>query len=211
MTGPRERAAGFCRRYGLGAPVLEAPMAGACPVELAVAVAGAGGMGANGVVLDPPERIEEWVRRYRESTDGPLQLNTWIPDPPVDDQDRVAAAEGFLSRFGEPAGPGRAAPVFRRAVRRDAGRRPTAVSSIMGLFGPTTSARCTSTASPGSPAPPPWTTPSPRRRPQRTRSVAQGMEAGGHRGTFDPDAAEATTVGLFALRPPLRRRAAWYR
>jgi nitronate monooxygenase len=27
------------------------------------------------------------------------------------------------------------------------------------------------------------------------------MEAGGHRGTFQPDAAEATTVGLFALVP----------
>src|SRR5262249_124211 len=31
--------------------------------------------------------------------------------------------------------------------------------------------------------------------------VAQGMEAGGHRGTFDAEAAEATMVGLFALPP----------
>ncbi|SDE50322.1 nitronate monooxygenase [Pseudonocardia oroxyli] len=33
--------------------------------------------------------------------------------------------------------------------------------------------------------------------------VAQGMEAGGHRGTFDPAAAERTDVGLFALLPHL--------
>jgi nitronate monooxygenase len=31
--------------------------------------------------------------------------------------------------------------------------------------------------------------------------VAQGMEAGGHRGSFDPDAAERVAVGLFALLP----------
>src|SRR3954463_3399823 len=31
--------------------------------------------------------------------------------------------------------------------------------------------------------------------------VAQGVEAGGHRGTFDQDAAERTDVGLFALLP----------
>lgn len=31
--------------------------------------------------------------------------------------------------------------------------------------------------------------------------VAQGMEAGGHRGTFDAGQAEASLVGLFALLP----------
>src|SRR5213078_3264298 len=33
--------------------------------------------------------------------------------------------------------------------------------------------------------------------------VAQGFEAGGHRGAFDPAAAERQTVGLFALVPRL--------
>ena len=33
--------------------------------------------------------------------------------------------------------------------------------------------------------------------------VAQGFEAGGHRGSFDPDEAEQWTVGLFALLPRL--------
>ena len=31
--------------------------------------------------------------------------------------------------------------------------------------------------------------------------VAQGMEAGGHRGAFDPTKAEAKLVGLFSLLP----------
>jgi nitronate monooxygenase len=38
----------FCQQYGLRIPILQAPMAGSCPVNLAVAVADAGGMGAMG-------------------------------------------------------------------------------------------------------------------------------------------------------------------
>ena len=33
--GARERAARFCRRFGLRVPILQAPMAGACPAGLA--------------------------------------------------------------------------------------------------------------------------------------------------------------------------------
>jgi nitronate monooxygenase len=38
-------------------PILQAPMAGACPVPLAVAVAEAGGMGAMGALLESPDGI----------------------------------------------------------------------------------------------------------------------------------------------------------
>src|SRR6185369_16656289 len=43
---PLDRAERFCRRFGLHAPVLLAPMAGSCPPSLSIAVANAGGMGA---------------------------------------------------------------------------------------------------------------------------------------------------------------------
>jgi nitronate monooxygenase len=62
----------FCDRYGLRVPILQAPMAGACPPELAVAVAEAGGMGAAGVVLDHPDQIAEWTRRFRAESAGAL-------------------------------------------------------------------------------------------------------------------------------------------
>src|SRR5215212_8409417 len=101
----------FCDRYRLGLPILQAPMAGACPPELAVAVANAGGMGAAGVVLDSPDRIAEWMRRFRAGSAGAVQLNIWIPDPPDDDRARVDAAAAFLSRFGTPA-PGSSGLVF---------------------------------------------------------------------------------------------------
>ena len=41
----------FCRHFGLQVPILLAPMAGACPPELSIAVAKAGGLGACGALL----------------------------------------------------------------------------------------------------------------------------------------------------------------
>ena len=38
-TAARDRAAAFCARFGLRAPILQAPMAGASPAPLAAAVA----------------------------------------------------------------------------------------------------------------------------------------------------------------------------
>ncbi|ANY09853.1 2-nitropropane dioxygenase [Pseudonocardia sp. HH130630-07] len=185
----------------MSVPVLEAPMAGACPPELAAAVAGAGGMGAAGVVNDSPERIAEWVRRYRElAGPAPLQLNLWVPDPP--DGRSTDPAEEFLAGFGgtpaPPPGPG---PDVAEQFAAVLAARPTAVSTIMGLLTPdevaavhdagvawfaTASTRTDALAAEAAGA---------------DVVVAQAMEAGGHRGTVDPAAAEHTAVGLFALLP----------
>src|SRR5579884_3820015 len=43
---PFDRAKSFCAKYRLKVPILLAPMAGACPASLSIAVANAGGMGA---------------------------------------------------------------------------------------------------------------------------------------------------------------------
>jgi nitronate monooxygenase len=200
---PRRRAAQFCDRFGLRLPVLEAPMAGACPPALAVAVAEAGGMGANGVVLDGPERIAEWMREFRAGSDGAVQLNLWIPDAPDDDPARIDAAAAFLGRFGKPAEPAPPAPDFGQQCEAMLAAGPTVVSSIMGLFEPEYVRRlhergiawfaCATTLPDALAA----------QEAGADAVVAQGMEAGGHRGTFDPYAAEATDVGLFALLPRL--------
>ena len=191
----------FCDRYGLRLPIVQAPMAGACPPELAVAVAEAGGMGAAGVVLDPPDRIAEWARRFRAGSAGAVQLNVWVPDPPDDDRDRVAAAAAFLSRFGTPAPAGSPGPVFADQCDAMLAAGPTVVSSIMGLFEPGYVERlhehgiawfaCATTLDDALAA----------QDAGADAVVAQGMEAGGHRGSFDPDDAERIAVGLFALLP----------
>ncbi|MBC7278314.1 nitronate monooxygenase [Nocardioides sp.] len=197
----RRRAQEFCEAYGLSMPILQAPMAGACPPGAAAAVADAGGMGAAGVVLDGPERISQWAAEFRSMSAGPFQLNIWIPDPVVDDPAGISAAEEFLSGFGTPAPEQSPAPSFEEQCEAMLAARPRVVSSIMGLFSPdyverlhaagiawfacaTTLAEARAAEAAGADA-----------------IVAQGLEAGGHRGVFEAETAERTAVGLFALLP----------
>jgi nitronate monooxygenase len=203
MSEILQRARRFCDQFGLGLPILQAPMAGACPPELAIAVARAGGMGASGVLLDSPERIAEWVRQFRAGTSGAFQLNIWIPDQVDDEQDRIEAARAFLGRFGTPGEPGPAAPAFEAQCTAMLTARPTVISSIMGLFEPNFVRQlhelgiawfaCATTLDDALAA----------QHAGADAIVAQGMEAGGHRGSFRPEDAERTEVGLFALLPRL--------
>jgi len=71
----------FCQRYGLQAPILQAPMAGSCSASLAAAVANAGGMGGLGALrglggqsaaLARPEPAGDFVRRIWEETQALL-------------------------------------------------------------------------------------------------------------------------------------------
>ncbi len=214
MTREIQRRTGeFCDRFGLRLPILQAPMSGACPPALAVAVAQAGGMGANGVLLDDVERIAAWMRAFRAGSSGAVQLNTWIPDPPVDGPGLKAATD-FMGRFGTPGEPGPPAPSFEEQCEAMLAARPTVVSSIMGLFGPDYVARlhaqgiawfaCATTLADALAA----------EQAGADVVVAQGMEAGGHRGTFDQEAASAprwgcsrschgspTTCGFLSWRP----------
>src|SRR5918993_3675292 len=81
ISRPRDRAAAFCAKYGFTLPIMLAPMAGACPASLSIAVANAGGMGAMGALITPPAGIRDWVGEFRSHSSGPFQLNVWIPDP----------------------------------------------------------------------------------------------------------------------------------
>jgi len=197
-----QRVEEFCGRFGLRLPILQSPMAGACPPGLAIAVAEAGGIGASGVLLDPPERIEEWAEQFRSGSSGAFQLNIWIPGPPSHDQDRIDAARQFLGRFGTPGSPDVGpTPVFEEQCEAMLAARPTVISSIMGLFDRKYVRRlheqgiswfaCATTLDEALAA----------QRAGADAVVAQSMEAGGHRGTFEQDAADQTQVGLFALLP----------
>lgn len=207
-SGPRERAASFCDRYGLTRPILLAPMAGNCPPELSVAIGNAGGMGAMGALVSSAADIRRWAAAVRSGTPGPFQLNTWIPEPPPHrDVALETEVRAFLGQWGPAVRPeqaeGRARADFREQCEAFLDVAPVAVSSIMGVYPPEVVAafRAKGIA---------WfataTTLGEARAAQDAGAdaiVAQGFEAGGHRGTFDGARAEAQAIGLFALLPRL--------
>jgi nitronate monooxygenase len=209
-SGPRDRAARFCRRYGLRVPILQAPMAGACPASLAGAVANAGGMGGLGALTTAPDGIAAWARDFRDHSNGAFQINLWIPDPPpVRDAAHELRVREFLGQWGPAVGPaaGDAVPLdFAAQCEALLGAAPRVVSSIMGLFPEDFVARLKARGIA-------WfacaTTLAEARAAEAAGAdaiVAQGAEAGGHRGAFDGAAAERQAVGLFALLPRLADR-----
>ncbi len=205
MTTPKARAAAFCARFGLRLPIVMAPMAGACPASLAVAVANAGGMGACGTLTMQPAAIAVWTAEFRAGSNGAFQLNTWIPDPtPVRDGAHEARLREFLGQFGPevPASAGDAALIdFDAQCAAMLAARPGVISSIMGLYpaGFVTAMHAQGIA---------WfatvTTVAEAIAAEAAGAdvvVAQGGEAGGHRGAFVAGDAERAAVGLFALLP----------
>lgn len=205
IPAARERTAAFCERFGLRLPVLLAPMAGACSPVLSAAVANAGGMGACGALLLRPEAIAAWVAEFRAASNGACQVNLWVPDPPPRRDPALEAEQRrFLDRWGPPVPPeaGDAAlQDFAAQCRAVLDAGPAAMSSIMGLYPPevvqemkrrgiawfatvTTVAEARAAEAAGADV-----------------IVAQGAEAGGHRGAFDASSAERAMVGLFALLP----------
>ncbi|WP_454886893.1 NAD(P)H-dependent flavin oxidoreductase [Sphingomonas oryzagri] len=205
-----DRTNAFCERYGITLPICEAPMAGAAPVGRAIAIAKAGGMGGYGAVLTAPDAITRWAETFRAAASGPFQINLWVPEPaPARDSIQEAAVRDFLSQWGPPVD-GRAGdaapPDFAAQAQALLAARPTAASSIMGLFPPdlVSAAKAAGIA---------WfataTTVAEAVAAERAGAdavIAQGIEAGGHRGTFEPVAARTTGIGLMALIPALADR-----
>ena len=205
MTTTLDRAAAFCTRFGLRVPILLAPMAGACPPSLSIAVGQAGGLGACGGLLMQPAAIAAWAQDVRAGSNGAFQLNLWIPDTaPQRDAAHEAKLREFLAEFG-PEVPEAAAnttpPNFEAQCEAMLTAGPAIISSIMGVYPPEFVARMKAQGIA-------WfatvTTSAEARAAEAAGAdviVVQGAEAGGHRGSFDPALAEAQSVGLFSLLP----------
>ena len=202
---PLARAESFNKLLGIRLPILLAPMAGACPPALSIAVANAGGLGACGALLMNSDAIRAWCEEFRRGGSGEFQVNLWVPDPPsVRDAVMESRQREFLAQWGPPvpqdAGDG-VLPDFHAQCHAILAVKPRAVSSIMGLYSPeyvaemrargilwfataTTVDEAMAAEAAGADA-----------------IIAQGMEAGGHRGAFQADNWESQLVGLFALVP----------
>jgi nitronate monooxygenase len=207
---PRDRARAFCEHHGLKLPILLAPMAGACPPGLSIAVAHAGGMGAMGALISPPDEIRRWVHEVRAAEADAFQLNTWIPDPsPKRDAHAEAQVRRFLAGWGPevPASAGEVVlPDFDAQCDAFLESKPTAVSSIMGVFPPAFVSRLKTAGVPWFATATTWAEAERAQAAGADAIIAQGFEAGGHRGSFDEGAAERQSIGLFALVPYLANR-----
>jgi nitronate monooxygenase len=205
VSAARDRADAFCARFSLRAPILLAPMSGASAPSLSIAVANAGGLGACGALPMQPGEITAWANDVRAGTNGGFQINLWIPDAaPKRDREHEARVRAFLSSWGPPVPPeaGDATPPdFAAQCEAILAVAPPVVSSVMGLYPPEFVAKLkargiarfanTSTVAEARAA----------EAAGADVVVAQGAEAGGHRGCFNAADAERQLVGLFALLP----------
>ena len=205
MSAVRDRVQNFCRRFHLRLPILLAPMSGVPAPALSAAVADAGGLGACGVLMLSPDEILSWATTMRAASTGGFQLNNWIRDPdPVRDTAREASMRHFLKHWGPdvPAEAGDASPPdFTLQCSAMLAAAPAVISSVMGLYeaafvqqmkerGITWFAVISTVAE--------------ARRAEAAGAdviIAQGLEAGGHRASFDPRADAAHMVGSMALLP----------
>ena len=195
---------------GIQLPILQAPMAGVQDSALAVAVSNAGGLGALPCAMLGPEAMRKELTLIRERTDRPYNVNFFCHKPPAPDAEREAAWRVLLSPYYEEfgidaasiaAGPGRA-PFTAEVAEVLEELRPPVVSFHFGLPSPelldrvrSWGAKILSSATTVEEAL--WL---------EERGVdaviAQGLEAGGHRGHFLSHDL-TVQIGTFALLPQI--------
>jgi nitronate monooxygenase len=192
---------------GLEHAVIQAPMAGAATPELAAAVSGAGALGSLGSAALAPDELVGQARAVRDATDRPFNVNFFCHRPPeLDDSDAARARERFGALCRE-FGLGQPPEPFVPPIAFDGERlaalleiRPAVASFHFGLpeegaleairgagcrvlSSATTVAEAEQLAERGADG-----------------VIAQGAEAGGHRGSFLV-AGDDGPVGTLALVP----------
>jgi nitronate monooxygenase len=189
------------------APIIQAPMAGVSTPEMAAAASNAGALGSIGVGATNAAGAEQMIATFRERSHRSLNVNVFCHAPARADQAREARWIELLrpefARFGA-APPAALKAIYRSFIEDDdmlavlLAQRPKVVSLHFGipsreriaalrdagivLLGSATSvveARVLVAAGVDA-------------------IVAQGYEAGGHRGVFDPDA-DDDRLGTLAL------------
>jgi nitronate monooxygenase len=177
-------------RLGIELPLIQAPMAGSDTPELAAAVSNAGGLGSLGVAYQTPEQIRESIRQVRARTDRPFNINLFArdtgPDAKVDSAPMLALLAEIHEKFGLPAPvlPAVTADPFPDQLAAVIETRPAVFSFTFGIPGREAMARLKAA---GIVVLGTATTVAEARLLVESgvdAVVAQGAEAGAHRGTF---------------------------
>lgn len=192
---------------GIDHPLIQAPMAGVTTPELAAAVSGAGALGSLGSATTPPETLLDQAAELRALTDRPFNLNFFCHEAPELSHADVNRARENVQPLYDEVGLGRSPEPVIPPISFDQGRlsalleiAPAVASFHFGLpadsalaaiseagtkiiASATTVSEAVHLADRGVDA-----------------VIAQGAEAGGHRGSFLV-AGDDGPVGTLALVP----------
>ena len=200
------------RLFDVDLPVIQAPMAGVQGSALAIAASEGGGLGSLPCAMLAPDAIAHELEALTATTRRPFGVNFFCHVPPTPDADRErewrAALTPYYDEFGIdvgsiPTGPGRL-PFTANAADVVERFRPAVVSFHFGLPAPGLLDRVRSW---GSKIVSSATTVEEARWLEAhgvDAIVAQGVEAGGHRGMFLTDDV-TTQLGTVALLPQVLR------
>lgn len=195
---------------GIRLPVIQAPMAGSQGSALAIAVCNAGGLGSLPCAMLTPDGMRAELQAIRAATDRPFNVNFFCHAMPVADARREAAWRELLAPYfreygiepHEGAGGASREPFIAAAADVLQQFKPAVVSFHFGLPSADLMARATKwgakvIASATTVAEALWLE-------QRgvDAVIAQGAEAGGHRGIFLSQDL-TTQIGTFALLPQI--------
>jgi nitronate monooxygenase len=197
----------FLDKLGIKFPIIQAPMAGVSTPEMAAAVSNAGGLGSIGVGSVDAETTRRMIAGVRSRTDRPFNVNVFCHRPSVADDIREAA---WLARLGPEFArygakpPNRLREIYQSFLTDDAklavllADRPAVVSFHFGL---PARDRIEALSAAGIVLLATATNVEEGKAIAAARVdavVAQGYEAGGHRGIFDPDGPD-DRLGSMAL------------
>ena len=186
----------FLDRLGLAVPIVQAPMAGVSTPALAAAVSDAGALGSIAVGATDAAGARAMIADVRARTDRPFNVNLFVHPAATPDPAREAAWLDWLAPLF--AGFGVAPPAALRTIYRSFADDPDMLSLLLEVAPPVVSFHFG--------LPPADVVAALQQRGilllatatsvdegHRIAAagidviVAQGIEAGGHRGAFDPD------------------------
>ena len=195
--------------FSIEHPIIQAPMAGACTPALVAAVSNGGGLGSLGAAPMKPDVLRTQIRKIRALTDRPFNINLFAPHSEQFDAEAVPgeAARKLLEKYHEELGLGEPAipsDIFGPAEEQLEVLIAEKVPVISFHFG-IEAHHVNAIHSAGSKVICSATTVEEAAHLESQGCdavIAQGSEAGGHRGTFIGNFQNAL-IGTMALVPQI--------
>ena len=96
----------FINKLNIQLPIIQAPMAGTTPPPLIAVVSNAGGLGSFGAGYLPAKKIREGIKAIRDLTDKPFAVNLFVPQFPdiKKNEDKIKKMNLQLNSYREQLG-----------------------------------------------------------------------------------------------------------